>query len=85
MEHKDIFTGSAAETSVASLYYDGRCPLCMKEMAKLGGLKNDHLELVDIHSLDDADDLPDAQTLLRTLHLRTSQAVSYTHLRAHET
>ena len=73
MKHKDTLKGSTADTSVASLYYDGHCPLCMKEMAKLGALKNDRLELVDIHSLDAVDNLPDAPTLLRTLHLRTSQ------------
>lgn len=45
----------------------------MKEMAKLGQLKDDRLDLVDIHTLQADETLPDAQTLLRTLHLRTPQ------------
>ncbi|PLW70716.1 thiol-disulfide oxidoreductase DCC family protein [Pseudohalioglobus lutimaris] len=55
----------------AQLFYDGRCPLCVKEMVRLGALKNDDLELVDIHALPAGDTLPDAHTLLRTLHLKT--------------
>ena len=54
----------------ATLYYDGRCPLCQKEMAKLEQYKSDQLQLADIHNLDDAVGLPDKDTLLRTLHLR---------------
>lgn len=48
------------------LYYDGQCPLCAKEMERLRALKDDHLELVDIH------DLPaehNREELLRVLHL----------------
>ena len=54
----------------AILFYDGACPLCMKEMARLGKLKNDALVLADIHDLPQDDSLPDKDTLLRTLHLR---------------
>jgi predicted DCC family thiol-disulfide oxidoreductase YuxK len=54
----------------ATLYYDGECSLCMKEMARLGNLKNDALVLADIHDLPPDDSLPDKDTLLRTLHLR---------------
>ncbi len=52
------------------LYYDGQCPLCAKEMAKLTKLKDSSLVLTDIHSLpDDAPGRPDKTTLLRVLHL----------------
>jgi len=62
------------------LYYDGQCPLCTKEMAKLARLKDHQLELRDVHSLasdtPQADDTtmpgaptPDKDTLLRVLHL----------------
>lgn len=58
-----------------TLYYDGQCPLCVKEMDRLRELKSDSLELRDIHSLEeDATDaggkpLPDRETLLKVLHL----------------
>ena len=58
------------EISVASLYYDGNCPLCNSEMARLEKLKSGDLRLVDIHALDAGSDRPDKDTLLRTLHLR---------------
>ena len=54
----------------ATLYYDGRCPLCTKEMDRLEKLKNQQLQLADIHTLAPDQDLPDKDTLLRTLHLR---------------
>lgn len=54
----------------ATLYYDGRCPLCTKEMARLGRLKRDNLALADIHHVESGHGLPDKDTLLRTLHLR---------------
>ena len=54
----------------ATLYYDGQCSLCTREMARLEKLKDQQLELADIHSLEPDPDLPDRDTLLRTLHLR---------------
>lgn len=54
----------------ATLYYDGQCPLCAKEMDRLEKLKDQHLQLADIHTLASDQDLPDKDTLLRTLHLR---------------
>lgn len=51
------------------LYFDGRCPLCSKEMALLQRLKSTRLSLVDIHSISDLTD--DAkEDLLRILHLQ---------------
>lgn len=58
------------EENTATLFYDGRCPLCMKEMAHLAELKTDQLQLADIHALPDDEGLPERDTLLRTLHLR---------------
>ncbi len=49
-----------------TLYYDGQCPLCVKEMDRLRRLKGPDLSLCDIHELDDR---PDRDTLLRVLHL----------------
>ena len=57
-------------TAEATLYYDGQCPLCMKEMERLGRLKDKRLNLTDIHKVRPGTDLPDTDTLLRDLHLR---------------
>ena len=54
----------------ATLYYDGRCPLCLREMDKLATLKSDELQLVDIHGLVAEPGMPDRDTLLRDLHMR---------------
>lgn len=59
-----------------TLYYDGQCPLCAKEMAKLRALMDDRLILKDIHTLtseeptDPNAGIPDKDTLLRVLHLQ---------------
>lgn len=55
-----------------TLYYDGQCPLCQREIAKLRRLGDDSLLLADIHSLPHAEGLPDRDTLLRELHFRTT-------------
>lgn len=52
------------------LFYDGQCPLCQKEMARLERLKDAELTLVDIHSLTDFTALPTKDALLRDLHLK---------------
>lgn len=56
--------------SHATLFYDGRCPLCLKEMQRLEEIKDTRLRLQDIHALPANADLPDRDTLLRTLHLQ---------------
>lgn len=64
-----------AECPTDTLYYDGACPLCSREMAHLrAAAPACELKLVDIHSLDlDARDpqRPDKESLLQTLHLQT--------------
>ena len=57
----------------ATLYYDGNCPLCTREMARLAEVKGDGLRLQDIHSITDFHALPDRDTLLRNLHLKTAE------------
>ncbi len=63
------------------LYYDGNCPICAKEMQKLADCADSSITLADIHSLDDGSnrsnipdsaELPDKETLLNRLHLRTA-------------
>ncbi len=65
-----------------TLYYDGHCDLCMVEMDKLRALKNDTLLLVDIHALPASDELPDRDTLLRTLHYQRADGQFLTGLEA---
>jgi len=55
----------------ATLYYDGRCSLCAAEIARLKRLQRGSLQLRDIHQVEiNGADMPDRDTLLRTLHLR---------------
>ena len=52
------------------LYYDGLCPLCVKEMDRLREIKAVSLQLQDIHALpDDPSRLPSKDELLKVLHL----------------
>ncbi len=60
------------------LFYDGQCPLCLTEMDRLRELADPGLELIDIHTMADAADLPERDTLLGTLHLRRDQGVFLT-------
>ncbi|TDG13392.1 DUF393 domain-containing protein [Seongchinamella unica] len=57
----------------STLYYDGHCSLCTREMARLAEFKDTGLRLQDIHQLDDFRGLPDRDTLLRNLHLKTAE------------
>ena len=52
-----------------TLYYDGKCPLCAKEMHWLNKLKNSQLELIDLW---EADTEISQNEMLRILHLKTS-------------
>ena len=45
--------------------------MCLAEMDRLRELSDAELELVDIHSVTETPDLPDRETLLGTLHLKT--------------
>jgi len=53
-----------------TLYYDGACPLCAREMKHLAKLKRDSLNLVDIHQLDITPEMPSKEDLLLNLHLK---------------
>ena len=53
-----------------TLYYDGACPLCAREMKHLAKLKRDSLSLVDIHQTEITPDMPSKEALLLNLHLK---------------
>lgn len=56
-------------TDSAQLFYDGRCPLCAREMAFLSKFKNAGLILVDIHQSLQLNDV-EREQMLRNLHLQ---------------
>ena len=53
-----------------TLYYDGACPMCAREMKHLAKLKRSSLDLVDIHKIDTTHEMPSKEDLLLNLHLR---------------
>lgn len=55
-----------------TLFYDGKCPLCAKEITTLRKLQRGNLTFADIHAEENRKDtLPDREALLRRLHLLT--------------
>ncbi len=53
-----------------TLYYDGKCSLCVAEMDKLAVIKGDQLDLKDIHQLSDQLTEQEQDKMLRVLHLQ---------------
>ncbi|MCL7942439.1 DUF393 domain-containing protein [Marinobacter sp. ATCH36] len=57
-----------------TLFYDGQCPLCAKEIATLRKLQRGDLVFADIHVQQNRKGmLPDREALLRRLHLLTGE------------
>ena len=59
----------SAPNSLHQLYFDGRCPLCKREMAVLKRMKNSQLRLVNIHEAAELSDEEKA-AFLAVLHLQ---------------
>ncbi len=56
-----------------TLYYDGTCPLCAKEISLLKKLTGKVITFTDIHQLKRIDNkIPSTEVLLRRLHLQCS-------------
>jgi predicted DCC family thiol-disulfide oxidoreductase YuxK len=55
-----------------TLYYDGHCPLCMREINALARLTDEHLKLVDVHSHEPAPGEPTRESMLLRLHLKAA-------------
>ena len=55
-----------------TLFYDGQCPLCAKEIATLRKLETGNLVFADVHKQENRKGmLPERNLLLRRLHLLT--------------
>jgi len=65
-----------------TIYYDGACPLCSAEIAKLGKFCDGRLVLKDIHTLDGDEASLDKNKLLSRLHLKTADGQWITGLSA---
>ena len=55
-----------------TLFYDGRCPLCMREIRLLQRIKDSGLQLQDLHEVEDEAGTPGRLLKLTTLHLQTA-------------
>ncbi len=55
-----------------TLFYDGNCPLCMREVRLLTRIADPGLALVDLHRVPDAPGEPTRLEKLSTLHLKTA-------------
>ena len=67
-----------------TLFYDGQCPLCTREIRILQRIADTELRLVDVHSLDNPELWPGVtrQQLLQRLYLLDSEGWYWTGLYA---
>ena len=70
MQHALCTSGAADK---ATLYYDGACPICSSEVARLEQMGAATLNLVDIHGTDVAQIQAEKIDLLKTLHYATAR------------
>lgn len=61
-----------APVNTDTLYYDGNCPLCMREVRLLSRIADSGLALVDLHEVPDTAGQPTRLEKLSTLHLETA-------------
>lgn len=54
-----------------TLFYDGQCPLCMREVRLLTQIADDGLRLTDLHVVPDNTGEPPRLARLKSLHLQT--------------
>lgn len=65
-----------------TLYYDGQCNLCSREIALLRRLSPESSAFADIHAITDFSRLPSKQEMLRILHLQADSGEWFTGLDA---
>ncbi len=58
-------------TEQDTLFYDGNCPLCMREVRLLTRIADDGLALVDLHEVPEAQGEPTRLEMLSNLHMKT--------------
>jgi len=61
-----------APTQIDTLFYDGNCPLCMREVRLLSRIADPRLALVDLHEVPDEAGQPTRLEKLSNLHLKTA-------------
>jgi predicted DCC family thiol-disulfide oxidoreductase YuxK len=54
------------------LFFDGKCPLCMREVRLLSRIADAGLALVDLHTVPEQQGAPTRLEKLAALHLRTA-------------
>ena len=65
-------TAKPPSTQADTLHYDGKCPLCMREVRLLRRIADPGLCLVDLHEVGDQPGQPSHLLKLTTLHLQTA-------------
>ena len=67
-----------------TLFYDGQCPLCMKEINLLRRIGDADLRLIDVHGLENPGSWPGVprEHLLQRLHLLDDEGIYRTGLHA---
>jgi len=65
-------TAAHIVTARDTLHYDGKCPLCMREVRLLQRIADPGLALVDLHSIPDQPGQPPKLLKLASLHLQTA-------------
>ncbi len=66
-------TQAQQKPSDDTLYFDGACPLCTREIRKLSRVQRGGITFVDVHQAEPSASLPSREILLQKLHLRTAQ------------
>ncbi|MGI9269944.1 MAG: thiol-disulfide oxidoreductase DCC family protein [Porticoccus sp.] len=56
-----------------TLFFDGSCPMCTKEIKLLEDINDGSLAFMDVHKCDTDDSMPSQLDMLKVLHLRTAE------------
>jgi predicted DCC family thiol-disulfide oxidoreductase YuxK len=68
---RDEMRRESNDNAPDTLFCDGQCPLCMREVRLLTQIADDGLRLTDLHDVPDNPGEPTGQVRLENLHLRT--------------
>jgi len=56
-----------------TLFFDGSCPMCTKEIKLLENINNGGLVFMDVHKCEIDESMPSQLDMLKILHLRTAE------------